>query len=83
MLRWLLLAEHRWSALRERQHAADMWQRGCLRNPRAWSSACLIRVSISAFVRFWRIWRKRESDKFFVFNNQQWFESHPLRQPSL
>ncbi len=50
---------------------------------RAIGSTCSIRVSISAFVRFWRIWRKRESAKFFVFNNQHWFESHPLRQTHL
>jgi hypothetical protein len=46
------------------------------------NSACSIRVSTRAFVRIWRIVRKRKSRKFFVFNNQQWSESHPLRQPS-
>ena len=40
--------------------------------------ACSIRVSKRAFVR---IVRKVNSVKFFVFNNRQWFESHPLRQP--
>jgi hypothetical protein len=43
--------------------------------------ACSIRVSTRAFVRIWRIVRKSESFKFFVFNNRQWCESHPLRQP--
>ena len=43
--------------------------------------ACSIRVSTRAFVRIERIVRKRESVKFFVFNNRQGFESHPLRQP--
>ena len=42
-------------------------------------SACSIRVSTRAFVRNWRIVRKKNSVKFFVFNNQQWCESHPLR----
>ena len=31
-------------------------------------------------MRIWRIVRKRESLKFFVFNSRQWCESHPLRQ---
>ena len=39
-----------------------------------------IRVSTSAFERIERIVRKRKSVKFFLFNNHQWFESHPLRQ---
>jgi hypothetical protein len=43
-------------------------------------SACSIRVSTAVFVRIWQIVRKVKSVKFFVFNNQQWFESHPLRQ---
>ena len=42
-------------------------------------AACSIRVSTRAFVRIERIERKAVSVKFFVFNNQQWFESHPLR----
>jgi len=44
-------------------------------------SACSIRVSTRGFLRLWRIVRKRESVKFFVFNNRQWCESHPLRHP--
>ena len=39
-------------------------------------SACSIRVSTRVFVRNWRIVRKKNSVKFFVFNNQQWCESH-------
>jgi hypothetical protein len=40
-------------------------------------------VSLSpGFVRIQRIVRKPECAKFFVFNNQQWCESHPLRQIS-
>jgi hypothetical protein len=46
-------------------------------------AACSIRVSIKTFVRIQRIVRNRQSLKFFVFNNRQWFESHPLRHPSL
>jgi hypothetical protein len=45
----------------------------------AQKSACSIRVSTRAFVRIERIVRKLKSVKFFVFNNRQWFESHPLR----
>jgi predicted Zn-dependent protease len=30
-------------------------------------------------VRIQRIVRQARSRKFFVFNNPQWFESHPLR----
>jgi hypothetical protein len=42
-------------------------------------SACSIRVSTQGFARIVRELRKRESLKFFVFNNRQWCESHPLR----
>jgi len=43
-------------------------------------SACSIRVSIPACLRFWRIWRKGRSAKFFAINNWKQSESHPLRQ---
>jgi hypothetical protein len=43
------------------------------------AAACAIRVSTTAFERIQRIVRKCESVKFFVFNTQQWSESHPLR----
>jgi hypothetical protein len=43
------------------------------------NATCSIRVSTRAFDRIWRIERKPECLKFFVFNNQQWCESHPLR----
>ena len=46
-------------------------------------ATCSIRVSISGFVRIWRILRKPKSVKFFAFNRLQWFESHPLRQTTL
>lgn len=45
--------------------------------------ACSIRVSTRAFVRIWRIVRKPKYVKFFVFNNGNGFESHPLRQHEL
>jgi hypothetical protein len=38
-----------------------------------------IRVSTRAFVRIWRIVRKAYSVKFFVSNNQHWFESNLAR----
>jgi hypothetical protein len=41
-------------------------------------SACLIRVSIRALVRIWRIVRKPQSCKFFVYSTRQWCESHPV-----
>jgi hypothetical protein len=41
---------------------------------------CSIRVSISAFVRFWQISRIGDSAKFFAVNTWKQFESHPLRQ---
>ena len=46
-------------------------------------SACSIRVSTGDFERIERIERivrKPKRCKFFVFNDQQQFESHPLRQ---
>jgi hypothetical protein len=46
------------------EHAASQWRRTPLTR-----AACSIRVSISAFVRFWRIWRKGRSAKFFTINN--------------
>ena len=45
------------------------------------SSTCSIRVSTQAFERIGRIVRKAKQLKFFVFNMQQWCESHPLRHP--
>src|SRR4030095_12964872 len=46
-------------------------------------TACALRASTRAFVRIQRIVRKPGSAKFFVFNTQQWSESHPLRNPSI
>jgi hypothetical protein len=46
---------------------------------RPYRSTCSIRVSTRAFVRIWRIVRKRKLLKSFVFNNRRWCESHPLR----
>ena len=42
-----------------------------------YGSACSIRASTRVFVRISRIVRKVNSCKFFVFNTQQWCESHP------
>src|SRR5262245_10534436 len=51
--------------------------------PCVYGAACSIRVSTQAFERIRRIVRNAKPLKFFVFNTQHWFESHPLRQPSL
>ena len=50
--------------------------------PNVYGAVCARYVSTPTFERVWRIVRKPNSAKFFVFNNQQRFESHPLRQIS-
>jgi hypothetical protein len=47
------------------------------------SVTCSIRVSSRAFEQILRNVRKRESLKFFVFDTQQWCESHPPPNKSL
>ena len=42
----------------------------------------LTRCRYLDFERIWRIVRKLHFVKSFVFKNQQWFESHPLRHAS-